>query len=143
MKYFLTLILLLTLLPTSAAKKIEANPINIAATLVEKTDSAKVASTLEYYGYTPQGTEDGYCVMKHPNGTEIRFSFSENGTPNKYPTIIVKHNTTHKEINERLKELNFEKSGTYYEHMKNMYSLYITKCSHSPYNTLIFKRSHR
>ena len=39
----LTLALLfLTLLPATAAKKIEANPINIAATLVEKTDSAKV-----------------------------------------------------------------------------------------------------
>ena len=45
---FTLALLTLTLLSANAAKKIEANAINIAAILVEKTDSAKVASTLEY-----------------------------------------------------------------------------------------------
>lgn len=135
-------ILLLSILPTHAAKKIEANPINIAATLVEKTDSAKIASTLEYYGYNPQGTENNYCVMNHPNGTEIRFSFNENAIPSQYPTIIVKHNEPQKDLHSRLKELNFEKIGDQYERANNVYSRYFTKCISVSHNTLIFNRIH-
>lgn len=141
MKYFLTLILLLlTLLPSSSAKKIDANPINIAVTLVEKTDSAKVASTLEYYGYTPQGIENGYCVMKNTQGNEIRFSFNDNGTHSNFPTILVKLNITEKDLNTRLKDLDFEKSGNGYQKAKNAYSRYTTQCSTSPHNTLTFRR---
>ena len=140
----LTLALLfLTLLPTTAAKKIEANPINIAATLVEKTDSAKVASTLEYYGYTLRGKEDSYCVMKHTNGSEIRFTFSENGAPNKYPTVIVKHNVSQRDLHDRLKGLNFEKSGNSYEKTKNAYSRYSTYCNTGSNGTIIFRRIQR
>lgn len=144
MKYILTLtLLLLTLLPLQAAKKVEANPINIAAILVEKTDSAKIASTLEYYGYTPQAPENGYQVMKHPNGTEIRFSFTEDGTPTKYPTITVKHNTPSKDIDARLKGLDFESTGNGYKKEKNQFSHYITRCQPGPKGTLIFRRSPR
>lgn len=135
----LTLTLLLTtLLPAQAVKKIEANPINIAAVLVEKTDSAKIASTLEYYGYHPQGTEDGYQIMRTPNGNEIRFSFTDGG--DKYPTVVVKTHGTSKSIDEKLKELDFEKSDNSYEKIKNVNSKFKTKCSLVSHNTLIFRR---
>ena len=141
MKYFLTLtFLLLTLLPVSAVKKFEANPINIAAVMVEKTDSAKIASTCEYYGFAYQGVEDGYTVMKRTNGNEIKFTFSENGTIQKYPIIVVKTKEAHKDIAVRLKELNFEKKGNIYEIKRNPYSRYITQCNFGYNNTLIFKR---
>ena len=141
MKHFLTLLLLiLTLLPASAVKKIEANPINIAVSLVEKTDSAKIASTLDYYGYTYQGTDDGYTVMKNTKGNEIRFSFSESDVPNKYPTIIVKNHNTSKETDSRLKELNFEKVGNKYEYKRNSYSKFKTQCSFGHKSTLILRR---
>ena len=143
MKYFLTLtLLLLTLLPVSAVKKFEANPINIAAIMVEKTDSAQIASTCEYYGFAYQGVEDGYSVMRRTNGTEIKFSFKENGNTQKYPTILVKTKETHKEINERLKELSFDKEGNVYKAPYNQYSRYITQCIFGPRNTIIFRRVH-
>lgn len=143
MKHFLTLLLLiLTLLPASAIKKFEANPINIAAVMVEKTDSAKIASTCEYYGFTYQGVEDGYTVMKRTNGNEIKFTFNNNGTINKYPTIVVKIKEAHKEIDARLKELGFEKEGNIYEIKRNQYSRYITKCNLGPHKALIFRREY-
>ena len=141
MKHFLTLLLLIfTLLPASAIKKFEANPINIATVMVSKTDSAQIASTCEYYGFTYQGVEDGYTVMKRTNGNEIKFTFNNNGTINKYPTIVVKIKEAHKEIDARLKELNFEKKGNTYEIKQNQYSRFITQCNCGPHNTLIFRR---
>ena len=138
---FLTLtLLLLTLLPAQAVKKFEPNPINVAAVIVEKTDSTQVASTCEYYGFSLVGVEDGYTVMKRPNGTEIKFTFKENGTPQKYPTIVVKAKGTHKEIEEHLKSVNFEKEGNIYTAPHNQYSRYITQCKLSTHNTLIFQR---
>ena len=144
MKYILTLtLLLLTLLPASAVKKIEANPIYIAASLVEKTDSANVASILEYYGYNLQDSENGYCIMRHPNGSEIRFSFNENGHSKKYPTVTVKHNATHKDITERLKELDYEKSGNGYVRARTKTSRYLTQCTTGRQSTLTFRRIQR
>ena len=141
MKYFLTLtLLLLTLLPASAVKKFEPNPINVAAVIIEKTDSAKVASTCEYYGFAYQGVEDGYTVMKRKNGNEIRFTFKDNGTPLNYPIVIVNSKETHKEIDSRLKELSFEKAGNLYVIKRNQYSRHITQCSIGSHNTLIFRR---
>lgn len=138
---FLTLtLLLLTLLPAGAVKKFEPNPINVAAVIIEKTDSAKVASTCEYYGFTYQGVEDGYTVMKRPNGNEIKFTFNDNGTPQKYPTVVVKAKGTHKEIEEHLKAVNFEKEGNKYTVPHNLYSRYITQCSIGSRNTLVFRR---
>ena len=133
-------LLLLTLLPAQAVKKFQPNPINVAAIIVEKTDSAKVASTCEYYGFTYQGIEDGYTVMKRPNGPEIKFTFQENGETQKYPTIIVKAKATHKEIEEHLKTVNFEKEGSIYTAPHNQYSRYITQCSINSHNVLIFRR---
>lgn len=141
MKYFLTLtFFLLTLLPASAVQKFEPNPINVAAIIVEKTDSTQVASTCEYYGFAYQGVEDGYTVMKRTNGNEIRFTFQENGIAQKYPTIKVTTKRTHKEVDSKLKELNFERNRNLYEIKRNQYSRYITQCSMGPHNTLIFRR---
>lgn len=141
MKIFLTItLLLLTILPASAVKKIQANPINLAITLVEKTDSAKVASTLTYYGYTLQNIEDGYNVMKDSNGNEIRFSFKESDSSNKYPTVIVKTQGTHKALDSKLKGLNFEKVGNDYERIRNMYSKYKTQCKFGPKSTMTIRR---
>ena len=141
MKHFLTLLLLiLTLLPVSAIKKFEPHPINVAAVIVEKTDSAQIASTCDYYGFTYQEVEDGYTVMKRPNGNELRFTFRENGIAQKYPTIRVKTKRTHKEIDSKLKELDFERTGNLYEIKRNQYSRYTTQCSMGPHNTLIFQR---
>ena len=133
-------LLLLTLLPAGAVKKFEPNPINVAAIIVEKIDSTKVASTCEYYGFKYQGVEDGYTIMKRQNGTEIKFTFKENGNPQKYPTIVVKAKGTHKEIENCLEAVNFEKEGSIYAATHNLYSRYIKQCSIGPHNTLIFRR---
>ena len=141
MKHLLPLLfLLLTLLPANAAiKKFEADPINIAAIIVEKADSANVASTLSFYGYTFQTKEDGYTVMRHPNGNEIRYSFSQ--TENKYPTVIVKTKGTRKSIDTKLNELDFVKSGKGYEKIRNQYSKFKTNCTFGPHSNLIFRRT--
>ena len=107
---------------------------------MEKTDSAKVASTCEYYDFAYQGVEDGYTVMKRPNGDEITFTFRENGNPHKYPTVVVMAKETHKEIDKQLKELNFEKEGNSYEIKHNQFGRFITQCGFGPNNTLIFRR---
>ena len=78
--------------------------------------------------------------MKLPNDTEIKFTFKENGNPQKYPTVIVKAKGTHKEIGEQLKAVNFEKEGNIYAAPHNPYSRYIKQCSIGPHNTLIFRR---
>ena len=141
MKYILTLTLfIISLLPASAVKKFDANPINIAAMMVQRTDSAQVASTCEYYGFTYHGVEDGYTVMKKTNGSEIRFTYMDNGTKQKYPIITVKTKDAHKEIDARLKELGFERKGNIYEIKRNQYSRYITQCSVGPHHTLTFRR---
>lgn len=109
--------------------------------MVEKTDSAKIASTCEYYGFAYQGVEDGYTVMKRSNGNEIKFTFNYDGRINKYPTIVVKTKEAHKEIDARLKELNFEKKGNTYEIKRNQYSRYLTQCNLTHNNTLVFRRT--
>ena len=138
---FLTItLLLLTILHASAIKKFEPNPINVATLIVEKTDSAQIASTCEYYGFAYQGAENGYTVMKRSNGNEIKFTFNDNGTLQKYPIIVVKAKETHKEIDARLKELNFEKTGNSYDRIRNQYSKYKIQCKFGPHNTLILHR---
>ena len=52
----LTLTLLLTVLPAGAVKRIDAHPINVAATIAEKGDSAHIDSYFRYYGYTQHNT---------------------------------------------------------------------------------------
>ncbi len=98
-------------------RKIEANPINVAVSLTERTDSATIASICEYYGYINQPSQKDYTVFQHPKGSIIRYSFKKADvtTGSKYPTIEVKCKGTQKEKEVILKNLNFQKSGNSYE----------------------------
>ena len=132
--------LLLTILPAGAIKKIEVNPINLAVVLVEKVDESKIASYIDYYGYTLQTPDNEYQVMKHPNGDEIRYSFNVDNKGSQYPTVIVKLRETPTAIDARLKELNFIKVGNNYERVISRYNNYVTRCSLGPHNTLVIRR---
>ena len=127
----------------SAVKKVDANPINVGVLIAEKGDSTQVASLFQYYGYTPQGTENDYQIMKHFNGNEIRYSFNYSGIHQKYPTVVVKTNASQKEIDAILTELKFIKVGNAYERAVSRYNNYITRCSHGPHNTIIIQRIRR
>ena len=81
--------------------------------------------------------------MKRKNGAEIKFSFRDNGNLQKYPTVVVKAKENHKIIEERLKELSFEKEGNTYKAPYNQYSRFITQCSFGPRNTMIFRRPYK
>ncbi|MDE5871227.1 MAG: hypothetical protein K2H22_04755 [Muribaculaceae bacterium] len=142
----LTLVILLfTLLPTGAAnkldihpvKKIEANPINVAAMLTERPDSASVASTCEYYGYTLQSPQDGYTVFRHPNGSVIRFTFKEEKNGKRYSTIEVRSKASQKEKDQILQTLNFQKSGNAYVRRNIGYT---TQCTNGPQGSLVFQQ---
>ncbi|MDE5886544.1 MAG: hypothetical protein K2H46_03040, partial [Muribaculaceae bacterium] len=84
------------------------------------------------------GTEDGYQIMRTSNSNEIRFSFTS--SESKYPTVIVKTTGTNRSIHDKLKELDFEKSGNGYEKKRNQNSHYKTYCSFGPHDILIFRR---
>ena len=131
---------LFTLLPAGAVKKFEANPINVAVVIVEKGDSSKIIRIFDYYGYNQQGSADGYKIMKHSNGNEIRYSFTDSNDGSKNTQVIVKTKATHKEIEKLLSELNFKKDGNIYERMIHRYNKQVTQCSLGPSNTLIFQR---
>lgn len=135
--------LLISLLPAGAVKKFEANPINVAVLLVEKGDSANIDGMFKYYGYTLQGTEDGYNIMKDGNGNEIRYTFNENGITSQYPTIEVKANETYKHLDSLLKDLNFIKNDNVYERTVNRYQNWVTKCKINSHNKLTFQRIKR
>lgn len=144
----LSLIFLLPL-PVQAIKRISANPINIASRLVLQPDSAKVASTLEYYGYTySPNTEtqaqladtDGYAVFTHPNGSIIRFAYLDRSDKQNYPTIQVYTKQSRAETEKKLKELDYKKNGNYYENILSKYSRYLTKCTFGPGKFLTFDR---
>lgn len=136
----LSLIFLLSAFPMAAerkfdihpTKKIDANPINVAVTLVEKTDTAKIASTCEYYGYTRQLLQEGYNVFTHSNGSIIRYKLSDKDQT--YPIVEVKSKASPKEREQILKNLNFQKNGNAYERKSIGY---ITRCSFSSHGFLI------
>ncbi len=118
-------------------KKIEANPINIAVSLTERTDSATIASICEYYGYIIQPSQDGYTIFKHPNGSIIRYSFNNSDNRSKYPTIEVKCKASPKEKDQRLKNLNFQKSGNSYERRALNSTI---KCTYGPRGFIVFSQ---
>lgn len=99
----------ISILPIHAAGKVEANPINIAYTIAEKTDSAKIVSTLAYYGYAPQISQNNNTIYLHPNGSEIDFSFEENGVNQEYPIVRALTKTTEKDKQKTLSQLKFKK----------------------------------
>lgn len=133
-KTLLTILtIVFSLFPAYAIKTIEANPINIAISIVEHTDSASIASDLVYYGYFRQQSQEGYNIFRHSNGSEIRYIL--NDLVQKYPTIEVKSNTTKKQRDQILKNLNFQKKGNAYE---RKYIGFRTRCTLAPNGTLIF-----
>lgn len=136
-------IILIAVIPAGAVKKFDANPINIAVLLVEKEDSAKIESILRYYGYAPRGTEDGYRIMRNPDGKEMRCRYVKDGPSDIYPTIIVSTGESKKEIDSRLRELKFIQSGNGYERLVSKYHNYVTRFSFGPGKTAILKRTHK
>ncbi len=130
-------------IPVGAVKKVEAHPINVAVMLTQETDTAKIASTLDYYGYTrePQGnltpdtpTPDTNAVFTHPNGSRIRYTLPSG---DKYPTIEVKTKATAKEKDKILKNLNFQKTAKGYEKKSIGHT---TTCTPSTNGTLLLTK---
>ncbi len=132
-------ILLTTLLPAGAVKKIEVNPINFAVVLAEKADSANIKSYFDYYGYELSGTDSDYTIMKHPNGNEIRYTFKDGSEVLQHPIIVVKSHATQKDTDARLQELKFEKAGNSYERTVSRYNNFFTRCTVGLHNTLIIQ----
>ncbi len=133
---------LISLLPFSvgAVKKVSANPINIASRLILKQDSATIASTLEYYGYVPQPSENGYSVFHNPDGNTIQFKFLDRNIKKSYPTIQVYTNTSRSHIEKILTELDYIKIGDYYESNISKYSTHFTRCTFGSGKTVTFQR---
>ena len=153
MKRFLPLILLLiTLLPAQAVKKIEANPINIAFLLAQETDSAKMASICDYYGYQPYndngnsnksasaGLSSGETnTYRHPNGSIIRYTFRDATEAQPYPQVEVKTRQSSKDIDFTLTDLRFEKQDNGYERKLGQYSRHATTCKRGHNGFLILR----
>ncbi|MDE6638038.1 MAG: hypothetical protein K2K32_07380 [Muribaculaceae bacterium] len=140
LNFFLLLFIIIQALPAEAVKRITVNPVNIASQLVLKQDSATVASTLEYYGYTHQPCQDGYTVFKHSDGSVIRFAYQNSDSKQSYPTIQVHTKSTKPQIEKILSELNYKKSGNHYEATTSKYSTYLTKCIFGPGKYVTFDR---
>lgn len=145
---FLLVAVFYTMLASGAKKEtnptanpLNANPINVAVLIIEKGDSTKIVDLFDYYGYSLHDTTAGYKVMKDSRGNEIKYTFDDPLSAGKYPKVIVKTNEKRKEIDKRLKDLQFKKDGDIYEHMINRDKKYITKCSFEKKNILVFHRN--
>lgn len=141
-KFIFSLLSLIFLLafPAYPVKPQTANPINIASRLIMQSDSAKVASTLEYYGYSIQPSDNEYIVFKHPDGTIIRFTYPPADYKQNYHTVVVVSKVDKKEAEKRLKELDYKKVENGYESNSSKYSTHITKCSFGSGKTITFQR---
>lgn len=140
-KYFFTILLIaLFNIPINAIKKIEANPINIAVSLTEKNDSAKIVSDLNYYGYTPNKPAKGTTEFIHSNGSIISFIMPDSHSKGEYPTIEVLSKTSGNELDNILKDLRFKKVGNRYERNNSKYDKYLTRCTHGSSGKLKIKR---
>ena len=147
-------LLLLAILPASAVKKIEANPINVAFILAQETDSAKIASICDYYGYQPSpdngtvsktasaGLSSGETnTYRHPNGSILRISFRDTTPDQPYPQVEVKSKQSSKDIDYTLIDLRFEKQGNGYERKLGQYARHITTCKSAPRGFLLFQHT--
>lgn len=114
-------------------KKIEANPINVAVMLMQENDTAKMASTLHYYGYQESQTPDSSKKFTHPNGSTIRYNLSDQ----KSPTVEVTSKGTNKEKDQILQNLNFHKNGNAYEQKSVGFT---TRCTFGSHGTLFLAR---
>ncbi len=135
------ILLLFTLLPISAIKKIEANPINVAFMLAQESDSAKMASICDYYGYVIQPSQEGYIIFKHPNSSIIRYSFKETSKEQPYPYVEVKSKLSSKEIDFTLTDLNFKKNGSEYVRKVGQFARSVFNCKHVPKGFLGFHKT--
>lgn len=116
-------------------KKIEANPINIAVMLMQENDTASMAKSCEYYGYTRQPQNNGYTVFNHLNGSSIRYKYTDSNQ--QFPTVEVTSKVGSKERDKILQNLNFHKNGNSYE-QKSVGRL--IKCSFGSQGILILTR---
>ncbi len=116
-------------------KKIEANPINIAVMLMQENDTASMAKSCEYYGYTRQPQNNGYTVFHHLNGSSIRYKYTD--WNQQFPIVEVTSKGTSKEKEKILQNLNFTKEGPVYEQKSVGF---ITRCTFGLHSTLILTR---
>lgn len=126
-------------LPVGAIKTINANPVNLAAVIVEMVDSARIQREFDYYGYKYQGTEDGFKVMKTPNGHEIRYSFQNAKALDGHPVVIVKTFESPTEIDTRLKELQFIKDGQNYRRVARRDENHLIQCLPNSSNSILLQ----
>ncbi len=110
---------------------------------MQENDTAGIASTLKYYGYTLQtppsggrGADSGgwWANYTHPNGSSIRYKLNDQNNP----TVEVTYKGTAKEKEHNLLEnLNFQKNGNSYEQKQIGFT---TRCTLAPHNTLLLQR---
>ena len=134
------MLFILSSLPAQAVRTMTANPINIASRLILYTDSAKVATALQYYGYMAQSRDNGYTVFAHPDGPIIRFMYPKTDSKENFPTVQIKTKIPKTEAEKILKDLDYKKTSTGYETTSSKYSTHITSCSFDPNNTITFQR---
>lgn len=128
---FLIIAFLLIMLSANAVRKIEANPINIAAILVEKTDSDDMSSICEYYGYIWESSDSNYTIYKHPtNGSIIKYTIFEEYPNQRLTTVEVKSKVNGKEIDNILKDLNFKPTNKGYERQSFGFVYHCTAGNH-------------
>ncbi len=126
----------LDILPT---KKIEANPINIAAVMIQANDTASITSTLRYYGYTPSSLTPGTSTpdtWTHPNGSTISYSVTDPNTLSGYTIEATSHGST-KDKENLLESLNFKKVGNAFEQKSVGFRV---RGSFAPHGMLVLKR---
>ena len=152
MKKYLTLCILslffLLAFPAQAVKKIDANPINVAYVLSQKTDPDAIASTLIYYGYTPQPkgnltpdtSKPETFVYTHPNGSVIKYTFKDTTEAQPYPYVEIKSNKGSNETATILENLAFKKKGSGYIRNIGKHAKTETHCTHGSQGSLIFHR---
>ena len=138
-KIFPLLFSILFFLPAFAVKTINVNPVNLAVVIVEKSDSAKIQKEFAYYGYTNEGTKDGYTIMRSPNGIEICYSFQDNLPSEKFPTVVVTDEEDDKDLSQRLFDLNFKRKGNTYTKIATRDDNHLIQCTFGPSNTLILR----
>ena len=134
-------LLLFALLPAKAIIRIDANPINVAFGLSQETDSAKIVSTLSYYGYVMEGRFSDLLTYKHPNGSVIKFSYKDATPAQPYPYVEVKSNQAGTNTNKALEGLQFKKTGSHYVRNVGHHAKTETRCSHSHQGYLVFQRT--
>lgn len=107
-KLTILLLALTALLPMqSLAQHLQAaNPVYIAALLLDEPASPDMAKLCEYYGYAAAPAEDGFTVYTRSDGTRIRFR----ATGDRYntdPVVEVFTDDSAKSIRKILQELGY------------------------------------